>query len=168
MRHHVCHAEGKEKPDGRVAPEVTVIIEMMPRQAFYETLKWVGKEQQKTKIYDTAYASPYKIRSEQSLETVFQVRQRLTRSTLVEIACLEEEKGHEEERPSHHLGKPKFISITTATYHMKQYHAKDAESAQKVKSMIATFHLTFLPLQVIFLNRNFLQNYIIYFQQNNL
>ena len=73
-------------------------------------------------------------------------------NALVEITCLEEEETHEEESPTHEV-------VPRDTHHMLPtqaahgngvitHHADDAKAAQKVKSMVTLFHVSYL-LEVI-------------------
>ena len=84
--------------------------------------------------------APCRIWDEQPLCLIRDVCFCVTRYGFIEIARLEKEKAHEEERPSHHLYPPVIILVTTESDDMQQYHANNAYTTQEIKSMVTFLH----------------------------
>lgn len=92
------------------------------------------------RIDGKAYESPYYIRDEQSFCFVGNKSLGVSCHRLVEVACLEEEKAHEEERPCHYFTPPVVILVTTESDDVEHDHTDDADATQEVKGVIAFSH----------------------------
>ncbi len=101
MDHNVCRKETEQKPAWWIAIEVRNVPCMTISEAINEILKHAGPQIDKTEINGVTYQSPHDVWSEKTLRLVLAVIPGITSDSLIEIACLKEEKGHEEEGPSH-------------------------------------------------------------------
>ena len=119
---------------------MAILPHMVPAQHTMVLMEAVGEEEQETEIDETADDAPHDVRHQQALHPVFDVWDRLTNQPFIEIACLEEEERHEEERPSHDLCEPILVALTTRTHYVQENHAEDTKSAEEVKSMVPLLH----------------------------
>ena len=140
MHQNISRKEGKQEPKRAISESQAAYMPTelcQSRKGFAETF-W--EEAQPTESYYSAYDAPRKVRNEETTNSVLEIRQRLARNALVEVACFEEEETHEEERPSHRFPPPRSLSKLCLADNMQSHHSQDADSAEQVEGIIARLH----------------------------
>ena len=141
MHEDVGREEGQEEPKRTVAEGETALE---PGECLYladclgDALR---EETQPEEGHDEADDAPREVWHEETPDTVAQVGKRLARDAFVEVAGLEEEETHEEERPKHRLPPPRRLSQLRLADSMKRHHPEDAESAEQVEGIAAFLHV---------------------------
>ena len=124
----VSGKERKEEPAGRVAPEVADLVDVFPVKAVEAGVE-AGHEAEEGEEDGGADGSPGEVGDEEPFHAVGEVKAEVADDSFVEVACLEEEEGHEEEAPGHEFTKPEFPTQAAGADYVEEYHAEDAESA---------------------------------------
>ena len=140
MHQHVGSPERKEEPHRLIAPEGTGFPQMAPLHRFDRVVIAVNLEGKVDGIDKEADGAPHHVRNQQPFRLVLDVGFRVARDRLVEVARLEEEEAHEEERPSHHLLPPVITFMTAEGDGVETNHADDADATQKVECMVTFLH----------------------------
>ena len=140
MNQYIGRKKGKKEPDGFVTPERTGFPEMIPLHRFDGLMVAVNFKGKKDGIDNETNGAPYQIGDEQSFGFFGDVGLCVARNGFVEIASLEEEKAHEEERPCHHLFPPVVAFVATEGDGVESNHADDADTTQEVEGVITLFH----------------------------
>ena len=141
VHQNVCRKEGKQEPHRTVAKGETAYepSEIAQRGKCFG---WsFGKERQPEECDDAADDAPRDVGHKQTPNAVAKVREGLARDALVEIAGLEEEETHEEERPSHRFLPPRRLPQLRLTNDMQHHHTQDAKSTEQVKGIVSLLHL---------------------------
>ena len=129
MHQDISRKEGKQEPKRAVSEDEAVLEPVKLLYFSYCLRDSFGEKAQPEECQNEAYRSPRQVRNEETTHSVAQVRQRLARNALVEVACFKEEETHEEEGPEHCLLPPRSPSKLCLADDMQHHHSQDAESA---------------------------------------
>ncbi len=141
MRHNIGGEKREQEPVGLVAERPTASPQQVPRQRLDGVVIAFEQEGQKCKIDNVAQQTAGDVGDEQPLRLVRHIHFRVARQRLVEVARLEEEEGHEEIRPRHHLAPRRLLRLAAELHDVERHHADDTDSAQNVEGMIALLHI---------------------------
>ena len=140
MCHDVGHEEGDEEPAGHIAEELACGPQVGHVGLFDDGVVGVEDEEDEEEVYDVAYGAPHGVGDEEALGLVEDEVMAIARDSLVEVACLEEEEGHEEVCPRHDGCPPAFVAEAAGVGDVEHDHADDADAAEEVEGVVALFH----------------------------
>ena len=133
--------EREQEPCGPVAVEAAGLPDVFPGQGLNGLMVSVEQEGQEGKVDGHSNQTGREVGDEDASGAVRDVVHRaLAFQTLVEVARLEEEKGHEVETPLHDMRPPFNLSQAAEVHDVQADHANDAKAAQEVEHMISFFH----------------------------
>ena len=140
MHQNISREEGKQEPKRAVSESQTA---HMPSKLIQYCKGFAGSfrvEAKPTESHNSPNDTPRQVRNEEATHSVLEIRKRLARNTLVEVACFEEEETHEEEGPSHRFLPPRSLSKLCLADNMQSHHSQDADSAEQVEGIVARLH----------------------------
>lgn len=146
MHQYIGRKEGKQEPKRAISESQAAYMPTELCQSCKGFAETFWEEAQPTESHNSSDDTPRQVRNEETAYSVLEIRQRLARNALVEVACFEEEKAHEEEGPSHRFLPPRSLSKLCLADNMQSHHSQDADSAEQIEGIVARLHSLLLNI----------------------